>query len=143
MPCGVGATLKPKGFKIIAVILKPFGFRVAPTPNGIYVNDVLVTIWWSCIGWQSLLLVILSALVGLRGNFTNSSKCETAILGILGFFFLTVFRLTTVAVVGGLWGALPALIYHDYFAATLLTFVWLFGFWWFSYSFVLVTKGAD
>src|SRR3989344_5287032 len=123
----------PHEAKIIAVILKPLGFSVTPMPNGIYVNDVLVTIWWSCIGWQSLILVILSFWFGIKGNFTRSSKIETAILTLLGFFFLTVFRLSTVAIVGGLWGTLPALIYHDYFAATLLTFVYLFAFWWFSY----------
>ena len=129
--------------KIIAVILNPFGFRVAPTPTGIYVNDVLVTIWWSCIGWQSALLIILSLFVGLSRDFPFSSKVETVILAILGFFFLTVFRLTSVAVVGANFGTMVALLYHDYFAATLLTFVFLFGFWWFSYTFVLEEKHAD
>ena len=32
---------------------------------------------------------------------------------------------------------ITALIYHDYFAATILTFIWLFAFWWFAYGFVL------
>ncbi len=133
----------PHEAKIIAVILKPLGFKVAPTPYGIYVNDILVTIWWSCIGWQSLLLTLLSLWAGLSGKFTKSSKIEVLILAILGFFFLTVVRLTTVAVVGAYFGTLVALIYHDYFAATLLTFAWLFGFWWFSYSFVLEEKDAN
>ena len=133
----------PHEAKIIAVILKPFGFSVAPTPMGIYVNDILVTIWWSCIGWQSLLLTILSLWAGLGRQFTFSSRLEVVILAILGFFFLTVLRLTSVAVVGATWGTLVALLYHDYFAATILTFIWLFFFWWFVYSFVLETKDAD
>lgn len=133
----------PHEAKIVAVLLKPFGFRVAPTPTGIYVNDVLVSIWWSCIGWQSLVLTLLSFWAGFAGNFSRSSKIETVILGILGFFFLTVVRLTSVAVVGATWGTLVALLYHDYFASTILTFIWLFLFWWFSYSFVLETKDAD
>jgi len=119
----------PHEAKIIAVVLKPLGFRVATTPTGIYVNDVLVTIWWSCIGWQSLLLTLLALVAGLRGNFTRESKMEVLLLAILGFFFLMVVRLVTVAVVGATWGTLVALIYHDYFAATLLTFFWLFFFW--------------
>lgn len=127
----------PHEAKIIAVVLAPLGFRVAPTPNGIYVNDVLVTIWWSCIGWQSLLLTLLSLWAGLAGKFTRFSKIEVFILAILGFFFLTVVRLVSVSVVGATWGTLVALIYHDYFAATLLTFAWLFVFWGFSYTFVL------
>lgn len=127
----------PHEAKIIAVVLAPLGFRVATTPTGIYVNDVLVTIWWSCIGWQSLLLTLLSLWAGLSGKFTTDSKAQVIILAILGFFFLTVVRLVSVAVVGATWGTLVALIYHDYFAATLLTFIWLFGFWWFSYTFVL------
>ncbi|OGD92416.1 hypothetical protein A2697_00960 [Candidatus Curtissbacteria bacterium RIFCSPHIGHO2_01_FULL_41_44] len=139
----VQEVIVPHEAKIIAVILKPFGFRVAPTPTGIYVNDVLVTIWWSCIGWQSALLIILSLFVGLSRDFPFSSKVETVILAILGFFFLTVFRLTSVAVVGANFGTMVALLYHDYFAATLLTFVFLFGFWWFSYTFVLEEKHAD
>lgn len=130
----------PHEAKIVAVILKPFGFRVMPTPYGIYVNDVLVTIWWSCIGWQSLLVTIISFFVGFSGKFTRASKLETLALGILGFFFLTVFRLTSVSVVGAFFGTLVALIYHDYFAATLLTFFWLFLFWWFAYNFVLEEK---
>lgn len=133
----------PHEAKIIAVVLKPFGFRVAPTPTGIYVNDVLVTIWWSCIGWQSLLLTLLTMWVGLKGNFTKESKIETLMLAILGFFFLTVIRLVSVAVVGAYFGTLVALIYHDYFAATLLTFFWLFAFWWFSYSFVLEERRKE
>lgn len=130
----------PHEAKIIAVILKPFGFNVAPTSFGIYVNGVLVTIWWSCIGWQSLLLTLLALWAGLKGKFTFASKIEVATLAILGFFFLTVVRLVSVAVVGANWGTLVALMYHDYFASSLLTFVWLFAFWWFSYSFVLETK---
>ena len=130
----------PHEAKIVAVVLKPLGFAVEPTPTGIYVNDVLVTIWWSCIGWQSLLLTLLALLAGLRGNFTRESKIETLILAILGFFFLTVVRLVSVSVVGAYFGTLVALIYHDYFAATLLTFFWLFFFWWFTYKFVLEEK---
>src|SRR4030042_2607776 len=130
----------PHEAKIIAVVLKPLGFSVIPTPTGIYVNDVLVTIWWSCIGWQSLLLTLISFWVGLKGSFTRGSKVEVVALGILGFFFLTVLRLISVAVVGATFGTLVALLYHDYFAATLLTFIWLFVFWWFVYSFVLEEK---
>ena len=133
----------PHEAKIIAVILKPFGFSVAPTTYGIYVNDILVTIWWSCIGWQSLLLTLISLWFGLRGGmFTISSKIEVVVLSILGFFFLTVVRLVSVALVGAYFGTLVALIYHDYFAATLLTFLWLFAFWWFAHTFVLETKAT-
>jgi len=38
---------------------------------------------------------------------------------------------------------LPAVfrvVYHDYLAA-ITTVIWLFFFWWFSYSFVLEEKG--
>lgn len=130
----------PHEAKIIAVVLAPLGFDVATTPTGIYVNDILVTIWWSCIGWQSLLLTVISLWAGLSGGFTRGSKIDVIILAILGFFFLTVIRLVSVAVVGVYFGTLVALVYHDYFAATLLTFFWLFAFWWFAYRYVLETK---
>ncbi len=131
----------PHEAKIIAVVLTPLGFKVMPTPMGIYVNNVLVTIWWSCIGWQSLLITLLSFWPGLGSrDFTAGSKIETVILGILGFFFLTVVRLVSVAVVGAFFGTNVALVYHDFFAATLLTFVWLFAFWRFAYGFILEEK---
>ena len=134
----------PHEAKIIAVVLKPLGFVVEPTPTGIYVNRVLVTIWWSCIGWQSLIVTLLSFWPGLNnGDFTVASKIETVILGVLGFFFLTVFRLVSVAVVGAYFGTNVALMYHDLFAASLLTFGWLFGFWWFCYGWVLEEKVAN
>ena len=134
----IQSVIVPHEAKIIAVILKPLGFVVEPTPTGIYVNRVLVTIWWSCIGWQSLLLTILSFWPGLAArDFTRGAKMEAVILGILGFFFLTIVRLVSVAMVGGIFGANAALVYHNLFASTLLTFVWLFGFWWFCYRFVL------
>lgn len=134
-------TIVPHEAKIIAVILKPLGFRVEPMPMGIYVNNVLVTIWWSCIGWQSLFLTLFSFWPGFASrNFSFGSKIETIILGILGFFFLTVVRLVSVAIVGAYFGTKVALIYHNFFAATLLAFFWLFGFWWFVYGFVLEEK---
>lgn len=82
-------------------------------------------------------MTLLSFWPGLKGHaFTPSSQIETIILGILGFF-LTVVRLVSVAVVGAYFGPGIALVYHDFFAASLLTFIWLFGFWWFSYRFIL------
>jgi|SRR3990167_1800758 len=131
----------PHEAKIMAVILKPLGYTVETSPNGIYVNRVLVTIWWSCVGWQSLILTLLSFWPGLASrDFTRGSKIETILLGLLGFFFLTVFRLVSVAVVGVYFGTKVALIYHDLFAATFLTFIWLLFFWRFSYSFILEEK---
>src|SRR3989338_5202908 len=47
------------------------------------------------------------------------------------------FRVASGAGGGGPWGTLGAVLLHDYFAATILTFIWLFFFWWFSYTFVL------
>src|SRR3989344_5910735 len=85
--------------KIIAVILNPFGFRVAPTPTGIYVNDVLVTIWWSCIGWQSLVILFVSLKGGLVSGFTKSSRLEALTFALVGTFLMNLARISAILII--------------------------------------------
>ena len=91
---------------------------------------------WNCIGWQSVVLFLATLATGLSGRHTTWSKLEALTIGILGIFFLNVFRLTSVVLVYQVFGRLVGILYHDYLT-TLLIIGSLFIFWWFSYTFVL------
>lgn len=97
---------------------------------------------WNCLGWQSLVLLVLSFIAGLQGNFTNLSRLECIAIGLLGTFLLNILRMVFITVGIYYVNTAFALLIHDYFAA-LTTIAWLFFFWWFSYAFVLETKAAD
>ena len=83
---------------------------------------------WNCIGWQSLILLGISLVSGLRGNYTWPARVQVALLGVLGTIFVNLFRVTCVCLLAALAGRLPAVIFHDY-GGTLLIVVWLFAFW--------------
>jgi len=85
-------------------------------------------------------LVSLSA--GLQGSFKLSSKLEVVTIGILGTFWVNILRIVFISILGGYFPSVFAVVFHDYFA-TLVTAVWLFIFWWFSFSFVLEERDAD
>lgn len=125
-PLGVPAFLAPMGEQADFYFLK--GREVFP-----------VDLQWNCLGWQSLLLLLISFAVGFQGNFTKISKLECIIVGFLGTFLINIFRMVFISVGVYYVNTIFALLIHDYFAA-LVTVIWLFFFWWFSYSFVLEEK---
>lgn len=94
---------------------------------------------WNCIGWQSLILIILTFITGLQGAYSFYSKVETIIIGILGTFIMNVFRIAIIALLIFYWGTKPAVYFHNY-GGTVLTIAWIFIFWWFIFSFVLRPK---
>src|SRR3972149_12264556 len=134
----VQEVIVPHEAKIIAVILNPFGFRVAPTPTGIYVNDVLVTIWWSCIGWQSLVILFVSLKGGLVSGVTKSSRLEALTFALVGTFLMNLARISAILIILYYFGKQPAAFFHNY-VSIVITLLWLLFFWWFSYMFVLET----
>lgn len=101
-----------------------------------------VELQWNCLGWQSLLLLLVSFMVGFQGHFTNLSKLQCIAIGFLGTFLINIFRMVFISV--GLYyvNTIFALLIHDYFAA-LVTIAWLFFFWWFSYKYVLEEKEKE
>lgn len=120
---GIPAFLAPAGERAAFYLLK--GKEYFP-----------VELQWNCLGWQSLLLLGLSLLVGLQGNFTRLSRVECVLIGLLGTFSVNLFRMVFITLGIYYINTVFALLIHDYFAA-LTTIAWLFFFWWFSYSFVL------
>jgi hypothetical protein len=57
-------------------------------------------------------------------------------IGILGTFWLNILRMLLTVLLAVHTPAIFRVVFHDYLAA-ITTVIWLFGFWWFSYSFVL------
>lgn len=136
--------LVPLESSLIVVIVRGLGINAFLLPKeeiGAFVIQkgnayISADLQWNCLGWQSLVLLILSFMVGFQGNFTRLSKLECVLIGILGTFLLNILRIVFITVGIYYVNSVFALLIHDYFAA-FVTVVWLFFFWWFSYSYVL------
>lgn len=131
-------TIVPLEAKMMGVLLMPFGYEYgfSQTNSTIVVNGLPMGITWNCLGWQSFLLLFLTLLVGLRGCYTRFSVVEALGIGILGTFWLNIFRMLFTVLLAVHFPAVFRIVFHDYLAAG-TTVVWLFGFWWFSYAYVL------
>lgn len=94
---------------------------------------------WNCVGWQTLVLFIITLLTGLAGKHTFTSKLETLAIGILGTYLVNIGRLTLVVLVYYLIGRPLGIVFHNYFS-NIMTLAWLFVFWWFAHTYVLEEK---
>jgi len=134
------AWVVPAEARLMAALILPLGIGVQLTPDMIHLlgpgRTVSVFISWNCVGWQSLVLLVITLLAGLPGPYTRWSKFQTLAIGILGTFLFNLFRLVSVVLVAYFFGQLPAVLYHDY-GGTLLLLFWLFAFWSFTYHSVL------
>lgn len=128
--------------RMVALVLRPFNIEVAATKVGLIVNGASVRLSWNCLGWQSLVLIAISFLTGLQGPYTAISKIECILTGILGTFFVNLIRLSGVVLLSTYVSRIAAIIFHDYGSNLFLIF-WLFGFWWYSFKFVLERKSRS
>lgn len=131
----------PWEIKMVGALLIPFGVKFIASSEGMTINGVYLKMTWNCIGWQSLVLIAITFIIGLQGSYNKISKLECILIGLLGTFLINLFRLAFTAVLGAYFGSLFAIIFHDYFT-TFVTLTWLIFFWWFSYAFVLQPKLA-
>jgi len=142
-------TIVPFESRLIVTIIRPLGIPAFLAQTGERAAFYLlkgtdyfpVELQWNCLGWQSLLLLAISLIIGLQGNFTRLSRFECVLIGVLGTFLLNILRMVFITVGIFYVDTVFALLIHDYFAA-LTTIIWLFFFWWFSYAFVLEEKRA-
>jgi len=129
--------------RAIAGIIQLFGYQVqaAPKTVSIFRNGAWETVWisWNCIGWQSIILFGITLIVGLQGNFKRIAKLECIAIGILGTILVNFLRIALVTYLIFNFNFIPAAVLHDYLSAFVLI-IWLFFFWYFSYSFVLEDK---
>lgn len=136
------AYVVPFQVKLVSLLASLLGVRILPTPDGMIVNNTALTITWNCIGWQSLLIFAIS-LLSLNGtSFSTFSRLKAILVGFAGIFWINIFRMTFVVFLSSFSVPVFRIVFHDYLAA-IITIVFLFFFWWFSYSFVLETKETD
>lgn len=132
----------PYEVKIVVWILGLVKVPVSFFGDELNVNGQHLRVTWNCLGWQSVLFLLVSMATGLQGQFKTLSKLEAVVIGVLGTFWINIARIVFVSILGGYFPSVFAIVFHDYLA-TLVTALWLFGFWWFSYSFVLEGKNTD
>src|SRR4030042_3754127 len=86
----------PLEVKMVGVLVSPLGVDYLAHQNGMTVNGIYAKMTWNCLGWQSLLLFLITLVAGLRGNYTLASKIETVLIGLLGTFFVNLGRLVLI-----------------------------------------------
>jgi exosortase/archaeosortase family protein len=133
----------PWEVRLVGAMVTPLGIDFIAHPEGFTANGTYARLTWNCIGWQSLLLFLISLPVGLAaGRYTFFSKLEAVLIGLLGTFLINLLRISFTVVLLVWARPLFAVVFHDYLAA-IMTVIWLVVFWWFSYSFVLEERGGQ
>jgi exosortase/archaeosortase family protein len=91
---------------------------------------------WNCIGWQSLVLLGVSFMSGLRGHHPIEARVQVVVIGVAGTMLLNLLRVAVVAGIAATVGVTPAVLFHDY-GGTILVVAFLFGFWIFAQRWIL------
>lgn len=129
----------PHIIKVVMVVLRFLGIKTRWGQSMFLVysdqGPLSMVVSWNCLGWQSLVIFFVSLITGLSGNFTRWSKIECISIGILGTFLLNIGRIVASVLAIIYVNQLFAYILHDYLMI-LVTILWLFVFWFFSYAFV-------
>jgi exosortase/archaeosortase family protein len=140
----VQSVAAPFVVKVVVVILRALGVPASIDGSNLYLTGgwmpLKVYISWNCIGWQSLILLALTIVTGLQGQYTRRSKLMTILIGLEGTLLINVVRILIPTLLAFHIGYIPAIIFHDYMG-TLLTLLWMGGFWSYSFSNILVKKG--
>lgn len=105
-----------------------------------YMHALLIS--WNCIGWQSLILLGVSFLSGLRGSQPLEARAQVVIIGIAGTLLLNLLRVAGVAVLAATVDQTAAVLFHDY-GGTALMVGWLFAFWTFVQRWILVAEPSS
>ncbi|MGA7912523.1 MAG: hypothetical protein WCC30_13410 [Candidatus Dormiibacterota bacterium] len=126
-------SVSPVEARMVVALLQLVGVHAAAAGSQLVVWNSAGTatnlfISWNCIGWQSLVLLFVSLAVGLRGGHSGEAGLQVVLLGLLGTVIVNLMRVSLVCILAATAGRAPALIFHDY-GGTLMTIVWLFGFW--------------
>lgn len=144
MRIGIAAPLQaivPAEVRVTVAVLGLFGIHAGAAGNHLVVWNPsgapqTLFISWNCVGWQSLILLGLSLMVGLRGPMTLATRLQVIVLGVVGTVLVNIARITIVCLLAGLAGYLPAVLFHDY-GGTLLLVGWLFTFWVIAYRWLV------
>jgi len=137
----------PTEARMVVGLLAGVGIKAVASGSHIVVWDragIMHTllISWNCIGWQSLILLGVSFLSGLRGRHPLEARVQVVIIGVAGTMLLNLLRVAAVAALAATWGQTPAILFHDY-GGTLLVVGWLFAFWIFVQRWILPSDPSD
>jgi len=142
----LGQWIAPVEGRLVHGALALIGIQSAYDGSLLYVGtgagSLALYISWNCVGWQTVLFLLVSMATGLQGEYTLRSRLETVVLGVLGIAILNILRITVVAVVAYVFGQIPAVIVHDY-GSVIATVAFLMAFWAFAYNVVLERIGGD
>jgi exosortase/archaeosortase family protein len=97
---------------------------------------------WNCIGWQSLVLLGVSLITGLRGRHPIEARAQVIVIGLAGTMMLNLLRVAAVAGIAATIGVTPAILFHDY-GGTALVISYLFLFWMFANRWILGSAPSD
>jgi len=133
--------LLPRMTGLVAGLLRLLGFDT--TVYNFYLLEITrggKTVWvallWNCVGWQSLILLAVTFIVGLQGNYIGLSKVMVLIFGIQLTILVNIIRMVTVASLAFSHGAETALLFHEY-GGTIMVLLALFLFWFISFRWIL------
>jgi len=131
----------PTEARMVVGLLAAAGIRAVASGSHIVVWDragIMHTllISWNCIGWQSLILLGVSFMSGLRGRHPLEARVQVVIIGVAGTMLLNLLRVAAVGALAATWGQTPAILFHDY-GGTVLIIGWLFAFWMFVQRWIL------
>jgi exosortase/archaeosortase family protein len=137
----------PMEARMVVGLLAFVGIRAAASGSHIVIWDAAgsmhtLFISWNCIGWQSLILLAISFLSGLRGQQSLEARVQVVLIGIAGTMLLNLMRVAAVAAIAATIGQTPATLFHDY-GGTILVICWLFAFWIFVQRWILVAPPLD
>lgn len=133
----IQAWIVPVEVRMVSVMLSPFAIKLQVyNGSSLWVNGSFAHVTWNCIGWQSILLLFITFLIGLQGNYTFLSRLEVIGIGILGTYLINLVRMAFIIGLFAYSHPLFAIVYHDVLAIV-VTLAWLFLFWWFAYRYVL------
>jgi exosortase/archaeosortase family protein len=133
--------------RMVVGLLGAVGIHAAASGSHIVIWDAAgsmhtLFISWNCIGWQSLILLGISFLSGLRGQQPLEARVQVVLIGIAGTMLLNLMRVAAVAAIAATIGQTPAMLFHDY-GGTILVIGWLFGFWIFAQRWILVAPPSE
>ena len=144
MRLGIAGPLQvivPGEVRVAVGLLGLFGVHAGAAGNQLVVwsrSGAAQTLFisWNCVGWQSLILLGISLVVGLRGPMGIVSRIEIIAFGIMGTVLINILRITAVCFLAAEAGYTPAILFHDY-GGTLLLVAWLFTFWFMAFRWLV------
>jgi exosortase/archaeosortase family protein len=137
----------PVEARMVVALLGLIGIHAAASGSHLVVWDgggAMHTLYisWNCIGWQSLVLLGVSFLSGLRGHQALEARIQVIVIGVAGTLLLNLARVAAVAAIAATLGVTPAVLFHDY-GGTILVISFLFLFWIFVQRWILSPRASD